>query len=123
MNAQTNSAQVAADLPFDWAIDMPGCRLVDGPVDPDAMHARATSLAEAQMLAHTPAQSAEGEIVAFRAERSAEAQAIRDAAIAAHKARNAAEHEAALARKAERMAAHEARNGERQVEAKTRKVG
>lgn len=116
MNTVTTAA---ADLPFAWAPDMPGCRLVDEARTPAQMHARATELAVAAMEAAEPTQ---GEIVAFRAKREAEDEAIRAAAVRAHEERNAASHQAAIERKAERMNVHAMRNADARAEAKARKA-
>jgi hypothetical protein len=113
------TAAIPADLPFDWAPDMPGCRVVGEPGTPAQMHARATALAVAAMEAVTPVES---DAASFRAERQAEADAIRAASTLAHEERNAASHEAAVARKADRMNVHAMRNGEASAEAQTRKA-
>jgi len=116
----TVTATAAADLPFDWAPDMPGCRIVGEPRTADQMHARATELAVAAMEAvSAPTQ---GEVVAFRVGRQAEADAIRAAGQRAHEERNAAAHQAAVDRKAERMNVHAMRNADARTEAEARKA-
>ena len=114
-----NAITAPADLPFDWAPDMPGCRIVSEPQTPAQMHARATQLAVAAMEAATPSA---GEVVAFRARLQAEEDAVRAENLLAHQARNAASHEAALERKAERMNVHAMRNAEASAEAALRRA-
>ncbi len=114
-----NTAIATADLPFDWAPDMPGCRIVGEPRTSAQMHARATELAVAAMEAATPTA---GEIVAFRARRQAEEDAQRAENLRAHQARNAASHQEALERKAERMNVHAMRNADARAEAQARKA-
>ncbi|MFZ3482016.1 hypothetical protein [Sphingomonas sp. 3-13AW] len=120
MNTVTAAAAAAAaGLPFAWAPNMPGCRIVGEPRSADQLHARATELATAAMNSAT---STEGEVLAFRAKVQAEDEAIRVANLRAHEARNAAAHEAALARKATRMNVHVMRNAEARAEAAARKA-
>ena len=117
---KTVTATAAADLPFDWAPGMPGCRIVGEPRTADQMHARATQLAVAAMEAvSAPTQ---GEVVAFRVRQQAEEAAIRAANLRAHEERNAAAHQAAVERKAERMNVHAMRNADARAEAAARKA-